>query len=179
MAKRPPFDPFANGPKGEGERDEQGRFRRGGWKGGPGARLHRYVQQRRALQAAAMAEVSPEELRQLIRALFQAAMDGDRKAAGLILAYVLGRAPEALSPMQMGAPERVARQAPMDIETIAEGLQRLYEEYFSGRVSDTEAGIIRAMLTSLLEARKAGELDAKVSELLAILKERADDAQSS
>jgi len=79
MAKRPPFDPFANGPNGE--RDEQSRFRRGGWKGGPGARLHRYVQQRRALQAAAMAEVSRKELRQLIRQLFQAAMDGDMKAA--------------------------------------------------------------------------------------------------
>jgi hypothetical protein len=179
MAKRPPFDPFANGPKGEGERDEQGRFRRGGWKGGPGARLHRYVQQRRALRAAAMAEVSPKELRQLIRTLFQAAMDGDMKAAGLMLGYVLGRAPEALSPMQMGAPERVTRQASMDIETIAEGLQRLYEDYQSGRLNETEARVSRDLLASLLEARKAGELDAKVSELLAILKESADDAQSS
>jgi hypothetical protein len=161
MAKRPPFDPFANGPNGE--RDEQGRFRRGGWKGGPGARLHRYVQQRRALQAAAMAEVSPKELRQLIRKLFQAAMDGDMKAAGLMLSYVLGRTPEPLSPMQMSAPERITRQPePMTIETIAEGLQRLYEEYLSGRVSDSEAGIMRTMLASLLEVRKVEDIARKL-----------------
>jgi hypothetical protein len=159
MAKRP-FDPFGNGPNGE--RDEQGRFRRGGWKGGPGARLHRYVQQRRALQAAAMTEVSPKELRQLIRKLFQAAMDGDTRAAALMLSYVLGRAPEPLSPVQMGAPERVARQAPMDIESIGEGLQQLYEEYLSGRVSDPEAGIMRAMLASLLEVRKVEDIARKL-----------------
>jgi hypothetical protein len=157
-----PLDPFANGPNG-GERDPQGRFRRGGWKGGPGARLHRYVQQRRALQAAVMAEVSPKELRQLIRTLFQAAIGGDMKAAGLLLGYVLGRAPEPLTPLQMAAPERITRQdTPLTIKAIGEGLQRLYEHYESGRVGDTEAGIMRAMLMSLLEVRKVEEIARKL-----------------
>jgi len=40
----------------------------------------------------------------------------------------------------MGAPERVTRQASMDIEAIAAGLQRVYEDYQSGRLNDAEAG---------------------------------------
>jgi hypothetical protein len=57
-------------------------------------------------------------------------------------------------------------------------LQKTYEDYHGGLMGAEEACINQALLTSLLEARKAGELDAKASELLAILK-GGDDAQSS
>lgn len=162
MATRRPVEPGSTGGEGGPRRDRCGCFMQGGTRGG-GAGTHAYVQRRAALAKALQDAVSPTAFKRLILKMYTLAMAGNVQAGMFLITQLAGKAPEPLSPMQMAAPERIARQAePMTIETIAEGLQRLYEEYVSGRVSDTEAGVMRAMLASLLAVRKVEDIAQKL-----------------
>jgi hypothetical protein len=94
--------------------------------------------------------------------MYKLALAGNVQAGIFLVSQLAGKPPDAMSPQQMGAPERVTRQAPMDIEAIAAGLQQVYEDYQSGRLSDSEAGIMRPMLASLLRVRKAEDIARKL-----------------
>jgi hypothetical protein len=94
--------------------------------------------------------------------MYTLALAGNVHAGMFLITQLAGKAPEPLSPVQMGAPEQVTRQAPMDIEAIAAGLQRVYEDYRNGQISDSETGIMRTMLASLLEVRKVEDIARKL-----------------
>jgi hypothetical protein len=161
MAKRRPVEPGSTGGDGGPRRDCRGRFVKGGTRGG-GAGTHVYVQRRAALTKALQDAVSPTAFKRLVLKMYTLAMAGNVQAGMFLITQLTGKAPEPLSPVQMGPSARVARQAPMGIEAIAVGLQRAYEDYQSGRLSDTEAGIMRTMLTSLLEVRKVEDIARKL-----------------
>lgn len=161
MAKRRPVEPGSTGGGGGPRRDRNGRFMKGGTRGG-GAGTHVYVQRRAALAKALQDAVSPTAFKRLVTKMYKLALAGNVQAGMFLVTQLAGRAPEPLTPVQMGAPKRVTRQAPMDIEAVAAGLQRVYEDYQSGRLSDSEAGIMRTLLASLLEVRKVEEIARKL-----------------
>jgi hypothetical protein len=105
-------------------------------------------------------------------------MAGDVKAGALIFAYTCGRAPEALSSLQLSAPERIARMPALSIEDIVEGLQRTCEEFLSGRLDDVSARMSRDLLTAMLTARQLSDLVQKFDELKLAM-ERNNDGQPS
>jgi hypothetical protein len=161
MAKRRPVEPGSTGDERGPRRDRRGRFAKGGTRSG-GAGTHAYVQRRAALAKALQDAVSPTAFKRLVTKMYTLAMAGNIQAGIFLVTQLAGKAPEPLSPVQMGAPARVTRQVPMDIEVIAAGLQDIYESYRNGRLSDSEAGIMRTMLTSLLEVRKVEEIARKL-----------------
>lgn len=81
-------DPSSKGPD---ERDAQGRFVKGAYRGGPGnpqaAQVQRY---RRAIWAA----VSEEDVQQVILAMVKEAKAGDVAAAKVVLERVAGQPPK-------------------------------------------------------------------------------------
>jgi predicted S18 family serine protease len=106
--------------------------------------------------------VSPTAFQRLVTKMYNLAMAGNVQAGMFLITQLAGKAPEPLTPVQMDAAARVTRQAPMDIETIAAGLQRVYEDYQSGRVNETEATTMKMMLSTLLECRKVEDIARKL-----------------
>jgi hypothetical protein len=170
MAKRQrrPVEPGATGNDGGPRRDRRGRFTKGGTRGG-GAGTHAYVKRRAALAKALQNSMSPTAFKRLVLKMYNLALAGNVQAGMFLITQLAGKAPEPLNLAQMKAPARVTRQAPMDIEAIATGLQRVYEDYQSGRLSESEAGIMRAMLSSLLEVRKVEEIARKLETIEELL----------
>ena len=176
MAKRPPPDPFANGPNGE--RDERGRFRKG-WAGGPGSAKHKYVQDRARLFEVLREEFTTEKLQILCRALFIQAINGEPRAAQLLLAYRLGKPPEAMSPRELFPLTRIPAEPTLSIEALSARLQRLLEDFEAGRVSEAEARMCRDILSALITARQTSDLERKLDEFRLALGERSDNGQPS
>ena len=77
--------PSPNG--SNGERDEQGRFRKGN-SGGPG---NPQAQQVGRLRAALIRALTPEDAEAIVRALIEKAKDGDVQAARELLNRTVGR----------------------------------------------------------------------------------------
>jgi hypothetical protein len=92
-----PLSSITNGPTpsapNEG-RDASGRFVKG-WKGGPGNPFYR---RRSQLRAQAVCEITPDEVRGLMRKLYEQAMSGDTAATVVLLAYLLGKPAKVVDP---------------------------------------------------------------------------------
>jgi hypothetical protein len=64
--------------------------------------------------------VTPAKADAFVDMLYESAtQDRDLTAARILAPYILGRPPEPLSVLQAHAPERIARDTPMDLEAIA------------------------------------------------------------
>jgi hypothetical protein len=158
-------------------RDDRGRFRKG-WRGGPGGAKQAYVRARAQLYEALMQEFSVDEVRALLRALYDQAMDGNTRSAALVLVYLCGKAPESLSPREMFPAARVTREPAMSIEALSVKLQRLLEDFEAGKVTLEDTRISRDILSSLVQAKQYAELEQKLAELRFIL-ERSENGQPS
>jgi len=177
MAKRPPVEPGSTGDERGPRRDRRGRFAKGGTRGG-GAGTHAYVQRRAALAKALQVAVSPTAFKRLIMKMYQLAMAGNVQAAMFLITQLAGKAPEPLSPVQMGAPERVSREPLMSIEALSARLQRLLEDFEAGKVTAEDTRVSRDILSSLAQVKHHAELEQKLAELRLIL-ERSDHGQPS
>src|SRR5262249_14687759 len=82
-----PLTKGGNGTAPDGRDPETGRFLPG-WKGGPGNPHYRKVA---ALRRAIAEEISPEDLRSLIRSLHTRGLAGDNDAARLVLLWAAGK----------------------------------------------------------------------------------------
>jgi hypothetical protein len=90
-------------------RDSAGRFTRGNTvaKG----RVHAFAKQAAALRQAFYAEVTPGDMRRVVRTLITEATAGNLQAARLLLLWVLGKPAEAVWPDAIAARETVEAQA--------------------------------------------------------------------
>jgi hypothetical protein len=148
------------------QRDGRGRFTPG-WQGGPGAASHTYVKQRGALLKALQSGMPPKDITRLVRKLMTLALDGDLRAAALVLS--LCPKPEPVSPGQAFPLAKVRRTPAMSIEAITESLQRLFEDYQAGRVSEAEARATRDLLVSVLEAKRLQDVEERLASLEELL----------
>src|SRR5919108_6106641 len=106
---RPPrmAPPLTEEPDGQ-DRDEKGRFRKG-WRGGPGGAKQAYVRARAQLHQALMQEFAVDEVRALLRALYSQALDGNTRSATLLMAYLCGKPPDAMSARELYPAARMVR----------------------------------------------------------------------
>jgi hypothetical protein len=98
----PPFNSFSKGveprempTEADGRDPATGRFLKGAWKGGPGNPFFRRLAQ---LRAQAVCEISPDEVRALMRRLYGQAMEGDVAASVVLLGYLLGKPAKVVDP---------------------------------------------------------------------------------
>lgn len=168
--------PLTEEPDGQ-DRDEKGRFRKG-WRGGPGGARQRYVRARARLSEALTQEFSPDEVRVLLRALYDQAMNGSTRSAALLLTYLCGKPADAMTAREMYPTARVIRAPVMSIEALSVRLQRLFEDFKAGTVNTEEARISRDILTSLVQARLTTDVERKFDELRLIM-EGANNGQPS
>ena len=84
MTKKPGDSPLPNGETG---RDERGRFAKGN-PGGPGNPL---AQKATEMRQAAMDAIGPEHVGAILRKVARKALEGDLRAARIVLDRVLGR----------------------------------------------------------------------------------------
>jgi hypothetical protein len=166
--------PLTEDPDGQ-DRDEKGRFRKG-WRGGPGGAKQAYVRARAQLYEALMQEFSVDEVRRLIRSLYNQAMDGNTRSAALLMTYLCGKPPEAMSAREMFPAVRVVREPVMSIEALSARLQALLENFEAGKVSADEARLSRNILSSLVQAKQHAELERKLDELR-LMMERSDNGE--
>ncbi len=96
VSKGTPSSPVPPDPTStvKGGRDRQGRFAPGN-KGGPG---NPYTRRCAALRQAMLEEVTPGDLKAILRALIDTARLGDLAAARLVLAYAIGKPDKAVDP---------------------------------------------------------------------------------
>ena len=100
MIQKPPEPPS---PNGESTRDGRGRFAKGN-PGGPGNPLAQHASN---MRRAAMDAIGPEHVTAILRKVAKRALEGDLKAARIVLDRVLGRPreePEEGSPIDMQLP---------------------------------------------------------------------------
>jgi hypothetical protein len=168
--------PLTEEPDGQ-DRDEKGRFRKG-WRGGPGGAKQAYVRARARLYEALMREFSVDDVRALLRALYNQAMDGNSRAAGLLIAYLCGKPPDAMSARELYPAARVTRESVMSIEALSARLQRLLEDFEAGTVNAEDTRATRDILGSLIQARQIADVERKLDELRLIM-ERSDNGQPS
>jgi hypothetical protein len=159
------------------DRDGKGRFRKG-WRGGPGGAKQAYVRARAQLYEALMQEFSVDEVRTLLRALYNQAMDGNTRSAALLMAYLCGKPADAMSARELYPAARVTREPLMSTEALSARLQRLLEDFEAGKVSAEDTRVSRDILSSLVQAKQTVELEQKLAELRLIL-ERSDNGQPS
>jgi hypothetical protein len=160
-------------------RDGRGRFVRG-WTGGPGAAAHRAVKLRAALQESILRKVTPAKADAVVEMLLERAIGAQDLVAARILApFILGRPVDTIAARQAHPPDRIVSTAPMTVDDIAGALQEVLALYHSGRLDEASATTTQHLLSTLLQARQASDVDRKLTELLAILQERTDDAPSS
>jgi len=172
----PPFEPEANG-----GRDGRGRFRRGNiFATGAGAAAHKATKLRAKLQAAVTRRITPTKADAFVDMLYESAtQDRDLTAARILAPYILGRPPEPLSTLQAQAPERIARDTPMDLEAIATTTQQILEAFASGRMGEGDVKIARELLETLLRTRHMTDVTTQleqVHQLLEALNERSRHA---
>jgi hypothetical protein len=79
----------------DGRDPKTGRFLKGAWRGGQGNPFYRRVAQ---LRAQAVCEITPDEVRALMRRLYGQAMSGDTASAVVLLAYLLGKPAKVVDP---------------------------------------------------------------------------------
>jgi hypothetical protein len=168
--------PLTEEPDGQ-DRDEKGRFRKG-WRGGPGGAKQAYVRARATIYEALREEFSVDDVRALLRALYNQAMDGNSRSATLLLAYLCGKPPEAMSPRELFPAVRVVREPAMSLEALSARLQALLEDFEAGTVSGEEARVAKDILSSLVQAKQGAELERKLNELQLTL-ERSDNGEPS
>jgi hypothetical protein len=163
-----PFEPDANG-----GRDARGRFRRGNlFAAGAGAAAHKATKLRAKLQAAVTRRITPAKADALVDLLYAAAtQDRDMTAMRLLIPYILGRPPEPLSVLQAQAPERIARETPMDLEAIATTTQQILEAFAAGRLSEADTVMARALLETLLRARHMTDVATQLEQVHHLLEE--------
>jgi uncharacterized protein DUF5681 len=169
----PPITDDDNG----GDRDKRGRWKPGN-RGGPGGARHEYIQDRARLYEALRQQISTEKLQTLWQRLYTRALKGDIRAAALLLAYRLGKVPEAVTARELFPLARVPREPAPTIEAIAAAVQRTLEDYQGGRLTAEEARISQDLLSTLLQARQVGELSRKFDELRLAM-ERSDNGEPS
>lgn len=99
------MSPLPNGSNGSSGRDCLGRFQKGN-AGGPGNPLARKASQ---LRSMLMRSVTASELRNVVKALVQAAIAGDVQAARVLLDRVLGPPTPLDYEERLAALEQVAR----------------------------------------------------------------------
>jgi uncharacterized protein DUF5681 len=169
----PPLTDDDNG----SDRDKRGRWRKGN-RGGPGGARHAYIRARAQLYEALMQKFSVDEVRALLRAFYNQALDGNTRSAALLVAYLYGKAPNAMTAREMFPAARVTRAPVMSIEAISARLQQLLEDFEAGKASAEEARINRDILSSLAQVKQNAEVEQKLAELRLIL-ERSDYGQPS
>jgi uroporphyrinogen-III decarboxylase len=164
----PPFEPEPNG-----GRDRRGRFRRGNlFANGAGAAAHKATKLRAKLQAAVTRRVTPTKADAFVDMLYEAAtQDRDLTAARILAPYILGRPPEPLSSLQAQAPERIARDMPMDLEAIATTTQQILEAFAAGKLSAADATLARAFVETLLHARQMTDVITQLEQVHQLLEE--------
>jgi hypothetical protein len=107
--------PSANASNGAG-RDNRGRFAAGN-AGGPG---NPFARRMAAFRKALCAAVSEQDIRDVAARLLQAAKGGDVAAAKVLLAYTVGRPPDAVNPDTLDLEEwRLFRQTPVQPDDLA------------------------------------------------------------
>jgi hypothetical protein len=79
----------------DGRDPATGRFLKGYWKGGNGNPFFRRCAQ---LRAQAVCEITPDEVRALMRRLYVQAMSGDIAASVVVLGYLLGKPAKVVDP---------------------------------------------------------------------------------
>src|SRR5262249_28990431 len=119
-----------------------------------------------------------DEVRALLRAFYNQALDGNTRSAALLVAYLYGKAPEAMNARELFPAARVVREPAMSIAALSARLQRLLEDFEAGKLSAEDTRVSRDILSSLVQAKQHAELERKLAELRLIL-ERSDNAQSS
>jgi hypothetical protein len=82
-------------PTADGRDPATGRFIKGVWKGGAGNPFFRRLAQ---LRAQAVCEITPDEVRALMRKLYCSAMEGDIAASVVLLGYLLGKPAKVVDP---------------------------------------------------------------------------------
>jgi hypothetical protein len=169
-----PFDTGSNG-----GRDPRGRFRRGNlFASGAGASAHKATKARAKLQQAIITEVSSEDARRFVRVLLDKVLvEQDLTAAKILAPFILGRPADHISDLQAHPPTKIAREMPMDLGAITTTTQQVLEAFASGRLSEADATLARALLETLSRTRQVTDVQqqlATIQSLLEQLKEAHD-----
>jgi hypothetical protein len=119
-------------PTADGRDPATGRFLKGAWRGGPGNPFFRRLAQ---LRAQAVCEITPDELRCLVRKLYEHAMAGDTPSAVVLLAYVIGKPAKVVDPDAVDDDQwRRMRDVPSQEEFAAANINRIPTEAAIGKL---------------------------------------------
>jgi hypothetical protein len=134
-------------------RDERGRFR----KGHKFARGNPFHRRTAALRRSISGVVSLQDVRELARTLYRAAMGGDMVAARLLLAYLVGRPERTVDPDAVDVEEwRLCQQKPVAYADVIRAWQCLPAD-FASKLLQRMWPAMMSDLTKGIEKIVAGE----------------------
>jgi hypothetical protein len=145
-------------PNGDSERDQRGRFAKGN-SGGPGNPLARQASK---FRAAAMSAITPEHVAAIIRKATKKALEGDMKAARLVLERVLGRPGEEMQ--EIGA---LAIELP-DLNTASDCLRAtkvVLDAIVDGSITRETASLLIDAINARTRAIETVEIEQRMREL--------------
>ncbi len=164
------FSSSDRSPTDKGDRDSRGRFAPGN-KGGPG---NPFARRCAALRQALLEEVTPGDLKAIMRALIDQARVGDLAAAKLVLAYAIGKPAKAVDPDAVDVHEfqlwQQSAVATQDLSGVLGRMQAgLVNEFFRSAVPSVQEtaadNLGQAMRDSLPDAcNSAGARPAAATE---------------
>ena len=145
-------------PNGGSERDDRGRFAKGN-PGGPGNPLAR---QATKFRAAAMGAINPEHVAAIVRKVTKKALEGDLKAARLVLDRVLGRPTEEVEEIGALAVELPGLDTADD---CLKGTKAVIDAIVDGRITRDIARLLIDAIDVRTRAIETTELDQRLREI--------------
>lgn len=116
-------DRFVSTPPAASGRDDRGRFAAGN-KGGPGNPFARKVA---GLRSAVLDALSPDDLKEIIRRMIEAAKEGDVAAARIVLAYTVGKPAATVDPDAVDVGEwQLWQQMAVNVQVLTGLLQAVH-----------------------------------------------------